>query len=118
MKDIVKYINENIEDYDDYDFLDALLHYGELDHETLMEITNNKPIKIKGKEVDSIYWSTDGNDNDYLVYSYKDGKNDYEKELDLNNIPDKIVDKIYKFLCDNEDPNVDYFNSLPKDNEE
>ena len=102
----------NNREYDDDDFLDALVHYGELDHETLMEITDGRPIELDGKEVDSIYWST-LDDDDYLVYSYKQDGSEYERELSLGSLPDDIVDKIYDFLVDNEDPNVDYFNSLP-----
>lgn len=101
----------NNREYDDADFLDALVHYGELDHETLMEITDGRPIELDGKEVDSIYWST-LDDDDYLVYSYKQDGSEYERELSLGSLPDDIVDKIYDFLVDNEDPNVDYFNSL------
>ena len=108
MKDLINITNR---EYDDADFLDALVHYGELDHETLMEITDGRPLELDGKEVDSIYWSTLG-DDDYLVYSYKQDGREYERELSLGSLPDDIVDKIYDFLVDNEDPNVDYFNSL------
>ena len=75
-------------------------------------MTGGNPIIIDGREVDSIYWSTSG-DDDYLVYSYigNDGRS-YETTLSLDDIPDDVVDIIYEYLCDNEDTNVDYFNSL------
>lgn len=120
-KTVKNAINESINDpdshyengeYDDEDFLDALIHYGELEHDEIMQFTGGDPIIIDDHEVDSIYWSTEGNDN-YLVYSYigNDGRS-YEATLSLDDIPGEVVDSIYEYLCDNEDTNIDYFNSL------
>lgn len=129
MQDVAKivkrHLNETFDDpdshyeageYDDNDFLDALIHYGELEHDEIMQFTGGDPIIIDGNELDSIYWSQLG-DSEYLVYSYKDPKtgSSYEKELSLDDIPGDVVDSIYEYLQDNEDPNVDYFNSLPQD---
>ena len=95
-------------EYDNRDFLDAIIHYGELEHEELMELTNGEPIIIGGHEVDSIL------DDDGLKFSYigEDG-HAYSRRLDIDDIDEETCDKIYEFLCDNWDDNYDFFNSLP-----
>ena len=51
-------------EYDNIDFLEAVKGYGELEHDDLMDITDDEPIIIDGKEVDSIL------DDDGLKFSY------------------------------------------------
>ena len=93
--------------YDEIDFLDAVKNYGELEHDEIMGITNGKPIIIDGKEVDSIL------DDDGLKFSYigEDGRA-YSRSLDIYDIDEEICDKIYDFLCDNRNENLDFFNGL------
>ena len=76
-------------EYDNIDFYKAVVGYGELEHDELMDITDGKPIIINGKEVDTISTS-----------------------LDIDDIDEEICDKIYEFLCDNRNENTDFFNSL------
>jgi hypothetical protein len=78
-----------------------------------MQFTGGDPIIIDDHELDTIYWSQSG-DEEYLVYSYKDPESGHELEaqLSLDDIPGDVVDSLYEYLQDNEDPNVDYFNSL------
>ncbi len=94
--------------YDNSDFFDAVIGYGELEHDELMELTDGKPIIIDGREVNSIL------DDDGLKFSYigEDGV-PYSRRLDIDDIDEEICDKIYEFLCDNRDTNMDFFNSLP-----
>ena len=94
-------------EYDDYDFFEAVKHYGELNHNELMEITNDEEIIIDGKVVDSIL------DDDGLKYSYiGDNGCAYSKRLDIDDIDEEICDKIYEFLCGNRNENLDFFNGL------
>ena len=82
--------------YDEADFYDALVGYGELEHDKIMEITDGKPIIINGKEVDSIL------DDDGLKFSYIDANGvAYSTRLNIDDIDDEICDKIYEFLCNN-----------------
>jgi len=93
-------------DYDNCDFLEAIQNYGELEHEELMELTDGKPIIINGVEVDTIL------DDGGLKYSYiKDGSA-YSRPLFIDDIDEELCDKIYEFLCDNRNENLDFFNGL------
>jgi len=92
--------------YDSIDFFDAVKHYGELNHDEIMEITNDEPIIINGKEVDSIL------DDDGLKFSYIKNGVAYSTRLDIDDIDEEICDKIYEFLCDNRNENLDFFNGL------
>ena len=92
--------------YDSNDFFDAVKHYGELNHDEIMEITNDEPIIINGKEVDSIL------DDDGLKFSYIKNGVAYSTRLDIDDIDEEICDKIYEFLCDNRNENLDFFNGL------
>ena len=89
------------------DFFDALIGYGELEHNDLMELTDGEPIIIDGREVDSIL------DDDGLKFSYI-GENGvaYSRPLSIDDIDEELCDKIYEFLCDNRNTNTDFFNSL------
>ena len=88
-------------------FFDALVGYGELEHNEIMELTDGKPIIIDGKEVDSIL------DDDGLKYSYIDDNGvAYSRKLYLSDLDDEICEKIYDFLCDNRNTNTDFLNSL------
>ncbi len=93
--------------YNSYDFFKAVKHYGELEHDEIMDITDDKPIIINGKEVDSIL------DDDGLKFSYiGDDGCAYSRHLDIDDIDEEICDKIYDFLCDNRNENFDFFNGL------
>lgn len=94
-------------EYDNIDFLEAVRGYGELEHDDLMDITDDEPIIIDGKEVDSIL------DDDGLKFSYIKNGVAYSRRLDIDDIDEEICDKIYEFLCDNRNENIDFFNSLP-----
>jgi hypothetical protein len=94
-------------EYDNIDFLKAIRGYGELEHDDLMDITDDEPIIIDGKEVDSIL------DDDGLKFSYIKNGVAYSRRLDIDDIDEEICDKIYEFLCDNRNENIDFFNSLP-----
>ena len=94
-------------EYNSCDFLDAVKNYGELEHDEIMEITNDEEIVIDGKVVDSIL------DDDGLKFSYiGDNGCAYSKRLDIDDIDEEICDKIYEFLCDNRNENLDFFNGL------
>jgi hypothetical protein len=93
-------------EYDSNDFFEAVKNYGELEHNEIMDITNGKPIIINGKEVDTIL------DDDGLKFSYIKNGVAYSKRLDIDDIDEEICDKIYKFLCDNRNENLDFFNGL------
>ena len=93
-------------EYNSCDFLDAVKNYGELEHDELMDITDGKPIIIDGKEVDTIL------DDDGLKFSYIKNGVAYSKRLDIDDIDEEICDKIYEFLCDNRNENIDFFNGL------
>jgi len=92
--------------YDSFDFFEALKNYGELEHNEIMEITDGKPIIIDGKEVDSIL------DDDGLKFSYIENGAAYSKRLDIDDIDEEICDKIYEFLCDNKNENLEFFKGL------
>jgi hypothetical protein len=93
-------------EYNSIDFFDAIKHYGELNHDEIMGITNGEPIIINGKEVDSIL------DDDGLKFSYIKNGVAYSTRLDIDDIDEEICDKIYEFLCDNRNENLDFFNGL------
>ena len=93
-------------EYDSNDFFEAVKNYGELEHNEIMDITNGKPIIINGKEVDTIL------DDDGLKFSYIKNGVAYSKRLDIDDIDEEICDKIYEFLCDNRNENLDFFNGL------
>lgn len=93
-------------EYDSCDFLDAVKNYGELEHDEIMDITNDEEIIINGKVVDSIL------DDDGLKFSYIENGVAYSTRLDIDDIDDEICDKIYEFLCDNRNENIDFFNGL------
>lgn len=93
-------------EYDSYDFLDAVKNYGELEHDEIMDITNDEEIIINGKVVDSIL------DDDGLKFSYIENGVAYSTRLNIDDIDEKICDKIYEFLCDNRNENTDFFNGL------
>jgi hypothetical protein len=93
-------------EYDSYDFLDAVKNYGELEHDEIMDITNDEEIIINGKVVDSIL------DDDGLKFSYIENGVAYSTRLDVDDIDEEICDKIYEFLCDNRNENTDFFNGL------
>jgi len=99
--------DEDEDEYDSCDFFDALQHYGELEHDVLMDITEDEPLIIDGKEVDTIL------DDDGLKFSYvgDDGEH-YSTSLDIDDIDKEICDKIYEYLCDNRNVNQDFFDSL------
>ena len=92
--------------YNSIDFFDAVKHYGELNHDEIMGITDGEPIIINGKEVDSIL------DDDGLKFSYIKNGVAYSTRLDIDDIDEEICDKIYEFLCDNRNENLDFFNGL------
>lgn len=94
-------------EYDNIDFLEAVRGYGELEYDDLMGITDDEPIIIDGKEVDSIL------DDNGLKFSYIENDVAYSRRLDIDDIDEEICDKIYEFLCDNYNENIDFFNSLP-----
>ena len=104
-----KYDDEDEDELDSCDFFDALQHYGELEHEVLMDITEDEPLIIDGKEVDTIL------DDDGLKFSYvgDDGEH-YSTSLSIRDIDKKIRDEIYEYLCDNRNVNQDFFDSLPR----
>ena len=93
-------------EYDSCDFLDAVKNYGELEHDEIMDITNDEEIIINGKVVDSIL------DDDGLKFSYIENGVAYSTRLDVDDIDEEICDKIYEFLCDNRNENLDFFNGL------
>ena len=93
-------------EYDSYDFLDAVKNYGELEHDEIMDITNDEEIIINGKVVDSIL------DDDGLKFPYIENGVAYSTRLDVDDIDEEICDKIYEFLCDNRNENLDFFNGL------
>lgn len=93
-------------EYNSCDFLDAVKNYGELEHVEIMDITNDEEIVINGKVVDSIL------DDDGLKFSYIENGVAYSKRLDIDDIDEEICDKIYEFLCDNCNENIDFFNGL------
>jgi len=93
-------------EYDSQDFFEAVKNYGELEHNELMGITNDEEIIIDGKVVDSIL------DDDGLKFSYIKNGVAYSKRLDIDDIDEEICDKIYEFLCDNRNENLDFFNGL------
>lgn len=93
-------------EYDSKDFYDAVVGYGELEHDEIMGITDGEPIIIYGKEVDSIL------DDDGLKFSYIKNGVAYSTRLDIDDIDEEICDKIYEFLCDNRNTNNDFFNGL------
>jgi len=93
-------------EYDSCDFLDAVKNYGELEHDEIMDITNDEEIIINGKVVDSIL------DDDGLKFSYIENGVAYSTRLDIDDIDEEICDKIYEFLCDNRNENLDFFNGL------
>ena len=99
--------DEDEDEYDSCDFFDALQHYGELEHDVLMDITEDEPLIIDGKEVDTIL------DDDGLKFSYvgDDGEH-YSTSLSIRDIDKEICDKIYEYLCDNRNVNQDFFDSL------
>lgn len=93
--------------YNERKFYKALVGYGELEHNKLMELSDGNPIIIDGKEVDTIL------DDDGLKYSYiSDNGIAYSTRLYLDDIPKKLCDKIYEFLTENYNYNNDFFNSL------
>lgn len=108
-EDEEEYDDEEEEEYYNGDFLDALQHYGELEHEVLMDITEDEPLIIDGKEVDTIL------DDAGLCFSYvgDDGEH-YSSPLHIDDIDKEICDKIYEYLCDNRNVNQDFFDSLPR----
>lgn len=93
-------------EYDSKDFYDAVVGYGELGHDEIMGITDGKPIIINGKEVDSIL------DDDGLKFSYIKNGVAYSTRFYIDDIDEEICDKIYEFLCDNRNENIDFFNRL------
>ena len=104
-----EYDDEDEDELDSCDFFDALQHYGEIEHEVLMDITEDEPLIIDGKEVDTIL------DDDGLKFSYvgDDGEH-YSTSLSIRDIDKKIRDEIYEYLCDNRNVNQDFFDSLPR----
>ena len=96
-----------MKNFDSNDFYDALIEYGELEHDELMELTNGTPIIINGREVDSIL------DDGGLNYSYiAENGVAYSTRLNLEDIDECVCGKIYAFLCENRNTNTDFFNSL------
>ena len=93
--------------YNNYDFLNAIIHYGELEYDEIVKLNDGKPLVINGKEVKSIL------NDDGLKFSYiADNGIEYSKSLNINDIQEKVRNKIYKFLCDNWNDNYDFFNGL------
>ena len=92
--------------YNSKDFYEAVIGYGELEHDEIMDITDGEPIIINGKEVNSIL------DDDGLKFSYIKNGVSYSTRLNIDDIDEEICDKIYEFLCDNRNENIDFFNSL------
>jgi hypothetical protein len=95
--------------YSNNDFFDAVVGYGELEHDELMELTDGQPIIIDGREVDTIL------DDNGLKFSYigEDGMA-YSRPLYIDDIDKEICDRIYEFLCDNRNVNNDFFNRLSR----
>ena len=101
-----KQLKQSNMEYNSCDFFEAVKNYGELEHSEIMAITDNKPIIIDGKEVDSIL------DDDGLKFSYIENGVAYSRRLKISDIDEEICDKIYEFLCDNKNGNLDFFNGL------
>lgn len=117
MKDVSKLIKsklneeyeDDVEEIDDVMFQEALLNYGELDLEDL-EDELDEPIIINNRVVKSLYA-----DEDYMYYSFEENGQELEAEFFIDYLTDKECDIIYQYLIDNEDPNQEFFSSLPQD---
>ncbi len=120
MKDISKSIKsklneeyeDDVEEIDDVMFQEALLNYGELDLEDL-EDELDEPIIIKNRVVKGLYA-----DEDYMYYSFEENGREYESEFTSSYLTDEECEIIYNYLIDNEDPNQEFFRSLPQDDDE
>ena len=117
MKDISKSIKsklneeyeDDVEEIDDVMFQEALLNYGELDLEDL-EDELDAPIIIKNRVVKGLYA-----DENYMYYSFEENGQEFESEFFIDYLTDEECDIIYQYLIDNEDPNQEFFRSLPQD---
>ena len=99
----------DVEEIDDVMFQEALLNYGELDLVDL-EDELDEPIIINNRVVKSLYA-----DEDNMYYSFEKNGQEYEKEFFIDYLTDEECDIIYQYLMDNEDPNQEFFSSLPQD---
>ena len=95
-------------DYSDVDFYEALEKYGDINHNEIMEITNGKPLIIKGIIVHSILTNAKSSFNMVnsiltdAKFSYIGADNNtYFMALDIFDIDEDICDKIYEFLLNN-----------------
>lgn len=119
MKDISKSIKsklyeeyeDDVEEINDDMFFDALYNYGELNLEDL-EDELDEPIIINNRVVKGLYA-----DKDYMYYSYEKDGREYESEFFIDYLTDEECEIIYNYLIDNEDPNQEFFRSLPQDDD-
>lgn len=96
----------------DYDMLyDALENYGELTYDDIHSIFNDSLFNTNGTELDSIYVYDDN-----IYHAFRTPKGTFEREFYLSDYTDDQLQKIYNFLIQNENPNIEFFKQLP-DNE-
>lgn len=112
-KSIKSKLNEEYEDdaeeIDDVMFQEALFNFGELDLADL-EDELDEPIIIDNRVVKALYA-----DEDYMYYSFEENGREFEAEFFVDYLTDEECDIIYQYLIDNEDPNQEFFRSLPQD---
>ena len=118
MKAVAKSVKKRLNESDDYQeidddmFQEALLNYGELDLADL-EDELDEPIIIKNRVVKGLYA-----DENYMYYSFEENGREYESEFTSSYLTDEECEIIYNYLIDNEDPNQEFFRSLPQDDDE
>jgi hypothetical protein len=129
MRDISKSLKKKLNESDDYQeidddmFFDALYNYGELTSEDLKEILG-EPLFIDGKEVTGIYAYSDmqdinGDEYDEIMYSFINNKGqELESVFYIDMLDDEQLESIYNYLTDNENPNIEYFDSLQNDEDD
>ena len=128
MKAVAKIVKKRLNESNDYQeiddnmFFDALYNYGELTGEELEEILG-EPLYIKGNKVTGIRTYDDlhdinGDEYDEVMYSFINNKGiELETEFYIDLLNDEQLDSIYNYLTDNENPNIEFFDSL-QDNED
>ena len=127
MKAVAKTVKKRLNESDDYQeidddmFFDALYNYGELTKDDLEEIFG-EPLFIKGKEVTGLYASDDlqdinGDEYNEIMYSFINNGRELESVFYTDLLNDEQLDSIYNYLTDNENPNIEFFDSL-QDNDD
>jgi hypothetical protein len=125
MKDVAKTVKKRLYESDDYQeidddmFFDALYNYGELTKDDLEEIFG-EPLFIDGKEVTGLYASNDlqdinGDEYNEIIYSFINNGRELESVFYTDLLNDEQLDSIYNYLIDNENPNIEFFDSLQDD---